>query len=113
MENIKYFICEKCNYKSIRKNDYEKHCKTIFHITGKRKTRSDMICNIYKCSLCDYSNTNKHNYDEHMLNNHASLIDRKTKFKFYCQKCDFGINVESIYKKHCETIKHKRKLLNN
>src|SRR5438045_2234240 len=109
MDNNKNFKCEKCYYFTKIKINYLKYCKSVIHLTGKRKIRWDKQNRIYKCSLCDYSHTNKHNYDEHMLNNHASLIDRKTKFKYYCPKCDFGISVESVYKKHCETIKHKRK----
>jgi hypothetical protein len=35
------------------------------------------------------------------------MEEKETGFKFYCKYCDFGVFVESAYKKHLETKKHK------
>jgi hypothetical protein len=32
--------------------------------------------------------------------------ERELKYKYYCKKCDYGINNEAIYKKHLECKKH-------
>lgn len=93
----------------MRKGDYTKHCKSYFHLTGKRKPRKDNKQNDYICKHCGYKSTNKLNYNQHLLNNHTSNDQRKTSFKYFCDKCNFGINVESLYKKHCNTKKHKIK----
>lgn len=49
--------------------------------------------------------------ETHILNNHSTNIERKNKFKFYCETCDIGSFSEKHYKKHLETQKHKRRLL--
>ena len=32
----------------------------------------------------------------------------KEKFKFYCDKCDFGVFTQSMIDRHNETLRHKR-----
>jgi len=72
--------------------------------------RKDVKIN-YKCELCDYENVNKNNYLTHKLNNHSTKDQRKITFKYYCDKCDFGVFTESMINQHNETKRHKR--LNN
>jgi hypothetical protein len=104
-------ICISCNYKTKYKSDYNKHCKTTKHITGKRKERNDKICDEYVCQKCIYKTTNKLNYRQHILNNHTPIEDKKNGFKYFCGKCNFGINNENLYNKHCATTKHQRKTI--
>lgn len=104
------YSCAKCNYTTIRKSDYNKHCKSTKHITGERKERINK--KNYNCSICNYETINKNNYQQHMLNNHTTNEDRKAKFKYFCEPCNFGIQVESLYTKHCGTNKHNRKIKN-
>ena len=100
------FNCEKCNYSTNFKYSWNKHCNTILHKTGKRKIRKDRIQENYICNKCDYITTNKNNYLTHILNNHSKKEERKEKFKFYCEKCDFGVFVKSSFEKHLITKKH-------
>lgn len=110
--NMTEYNCISCNYTSLRKGDFDKHCKSTLHLTGKRKARSDKLSDGYVCILCNYKTINKLNYDQHILNNHSSAEDKKNKFKYFCEKCNFGINTENLYKKHCDTNKHKIKTVN-
>lgn len=109
IDNSDEYVCINCNYKTKLKSNYNKHCKTTLHLTGKKKARSDKICDGYKCDKCDYETINKLNYNQHMLNNHSSTEEKEKSFKYFCKECNFGINTENLYDKHCQTTKHKRK----
>ncbi len=42
-KEIKYnFICEKCDYKCRFESHWKNHINTELHLTGQRKTRSDL-----------------------------------------------------------------------
>lgn len=43
----------------------------------------------------------------HMLNNHSSKDERKEKFKYYCEICDYGTFGKSSFEKHKKSEKHK------
>ena len=101
------FYCDKCQYGTNLKDSFEKHKKSTLHITGKRKSKPKKIKEIYKCEHCEYESTNKNNYLTHFLNNHSNKQERKNKFPFYCEKCDFGVFTDSSYNKHLITKKHK------
>ncbi len=105
------FICEKCYYKTNLLSSLKKHNNSELHITGKRKIRKDKAPEpiVYKCSTCNYITDNEHNLKTHNLNNHQSKEDRKTQFKYYCEKCDFGTFIELTFTKHTNTNKHKIK----
>lgn len=103
------YHCQQCNYKTARKGDYNKHCKSVLHLTGQRKKRTDNMQQNYNCAYCEYKTINKLNYNQHLLNKHSSNEKKKIGFKYFCEKCNFGINTENLYKKHCETKKHKIK----
>ena len=64
---------------------------------------------IYKCSECDYETTKNNNYLTHKLNNHSTKEERKDKFKYYCDCCDFGVFVKSMMDTHLNTNKHQLK----
>ena len=106
--NLKY-ICEKCSYQTNLKLSYERHLKSVLHVTGQRKIRSDKKDTIYKCNICNYSSKNEYNYKTHQLNNHLSKEERKKQFSYYCEKCDFGCFTNSSYNIHIETKKHTMK----
>jgi len=110
MEEVEYkYICSKCNYKTNIKSSYDKHIKSILHITGKRKARCDKKKDIYICDKCEYRSTNEYNYKCHYLNNHSSIDEKKRGFKYYCEKCNFGTFIKYCYNLHLNTLKHKIK----
>lgn len=108
--NTYKYICEKCNYKTNLKVPYERHLESELHKTGKRKTRSDKICDIYECKKCKYTTTVGSNYKLHVLNNHSTIEEKKKEFPFYCEDCDFGTFGKSYFTKHLATTKHKQRL---
>ena len=101
------YLCEKCNYETPSKSSFVKHCNTILHKTGFRKTLCE---NINNCTECNFKSTNKHNLKLHILNKHGSKTDRENGFKYYCNECDFGVNVEQLMTRHNNTNKHKQKI---
>lgn len=102
------FYCEKCRYGCKYNGDFEKHCSTTLHLTGKRKTRKDRKENPYKCKECEYTTRNRMNYEVHYLNNHSDEKTRKEKFKYYCNACRFGANTKSLYDRHTATARHEK-----
>ncbi len=100
--------CEKCNYKTNYKSQWNAHIATTLHKTGKRKVRSDRKCS-EKCSQCGYYECNNTNMKLHILNNHSTKEERKAGFKYYCECCDMGSFAKSIYNKHIKTKRHKNK----
>jgi len=101
------FYCEKCNYRTDIASCYKQHLETTLHKIGKRKERCDKT--LYKCNKCSFENNNKNNYLNHILNNHSTKEERKEKFKYYCECCDFGVFVKSMMDTHLNTNKHQLK----
>lgn len=107
MDSSEYtYICGKCNYKTNLKNSFDKHCLSVLHKTGKRKTRKDKLCDEYSCSDCNYSTTVKVNFTMHRLNNHSTIEEKKKYFTYYCDLCNFGTFGKTFYDKHLQTKKH-------
>ena len=98
----KYF-CEKCNYGSDFVSHWNRHLNTSLHKTGKRANNTTDT----SCELCDYKTTSATNMITHRLNNHSTKDERKDKFKYYCEICDFGTMAKSLYDKHNNSQKHK------
>lgn len=44
----------------------------------------------------------------YMLNKICSADTINQKYKFYCEKCDYGSNKKFLFKQHCETKKHRK-----
>ena len=65
MENKHIYECIKCNYKTNKRGNYNRHIKTKKHL-DKNKT-----CNEYKCVHCNYTTNRKNNYIRHMENFHT------------------------------------------
>ena len=70
MEKEYNYKCEKCDYKTKYKSSYDKHNKSILHLTGERKKRSDKKEN--KCDECKYIFSSQKALKEHKLNKHSS-----------------------------------------
>jgi len=104
METFKY-NCSACNFHGNLTAQWNRHIETELHKTGKRKTRSNKIC-IEKCPHCNYTSVNNTSLKQHILNEHSDTNERKTKFKYYCEFCDYGTFAKPFYDKHLTTEKH-------
>jgi len=104
MEEVKKYKCEKCEFETNNKSNYNKHIKSELHLTGIKKTRSDKKDK--KCEICNYICSTESNLINHKLVNHSTKEEREIKYKYYCKKCDYGNNNEIIYKKHLVCKKH-------
>lgn len=105
MENYNFY-CEKCNYGTNIKLSFVKHTSTILHKTGKKGKKTEIT---YTCEKCNFTTKNNKNILSHMLNNHSTKEERKEKFKYYCECCDFGVFVKSMMDTHLNTNKHQLK----
>ena len=101
-ENEYKYKCVQCEFYTNIKPVYEKHLQTEKHKTGKRGIRSDKKYP-EKCEECNYKPSGNTNYMQHKLNYHATKEERKEKFKYYCEKCDFGTFLKQIYETHTKT----------
>ena len=99
------YNCEKCNYHTNAKSLYDKHIITGKHLTGKRHERCDKKM-IDKCPHCEYKTNTMTNMLQHMLNNHSTKNERKEKFKYYCEYCDYGTFGKKLFENHKLTQKH-------
>jgi hypothetical protein len=110
-EKISY--CEKCNKTFKYHSYYLIHCETELHKTGKNKTRTDRKEDL-KCNICNlYTTRQPTNMKIHILNNHSSIEEKKTEFKYYCDICNVGYFIDTLYNNHLETKKHKIKFESN
>jgi hypothetical protein len=100
------YICEKCELYTNAKSTYDKHLLSGKHLTGKRTTRCDKKI-LDKCPNCDYITKSITNMNLHILNNHSTKDERKNKFKYYCELCDYGTFGKSLYENHIKSEKHK------
>lgn len=100
------FNCDQCKYYTNYKSKWLEHTATTKHKTGKRKVRSDKKGPV-ECSECGHKSKTVHEARLHKLNNHSTLDERKTKFKYYCEVCNYGTFTPYSYKRHTHTKKHK------
>lgn len=100
------FCCEKCAFFTNAKSTYEIHLSTEKHKNGKKAIRCDRK---YpgKCSKCNYKPKSNTNYLQHTLRYHSSKKERKEKFTYFCDKCDYGSFCKKSFETHQETEKHK------
>lgn len=99
------FNCDKCDFHTNYQSLWTRHISTQLHKTGTKKTRSDKKCPD-KCPHCDYTSTRNLNIVQHTLNTHATKEERKQKFKYYCEICDFGTFTKRFYDSHVKSQKH-------
>jgi ribosomal protein L35 len=102
---ITKFKCEKCQFKCGFISQWNDHINSKRHTGEKCKERNDKILS-EKYKSCDYKPTKTTNMKLHYLNKHATKEERRNRFIFYCEKCDFGCFVEILYSRHLETKKH-------
>lgn len=96
------YMCECCNYKCNYLAHWTQHINSDKHMNdGKRKPRSDKVFNP-QCQHCEYKTTRNTNMKLHYLNHHSDKEERKKKFKYYCEECDFGHFTKALYKAHLE-----------
>ena len=106
------YYCDKCKYGTNLKHLLQQHFETTLHKTGERKKKDPSEKKVYKCDKCDYKSANNNNYLTHTLNNHDTAENRKKKFKFYCDACDFGVFTQSLFNTHLKTKRHEMKKTN-
>jgi hypothetical protein len=113
MSNNEYkYNCEKCDFHCNAESTWEIHANTSKHKNGIRKIRSDCKEPL-KCTKCDYKTKNKTTMIQHELNEHASIEERKSKFRYYCNVCDYGTFSIDLYNNHNKNKKHTKKIENN
>jgi hypothetical protein len=101
---VEKYKCERCDYITSVKCNYDKHLLTAKHkdnITDKYK-----IVEIYKCDICDYNTSRKYNYDKHLLSSKHNLDNSINSDKSINKeiKCICG----KIYKYIQGLSKHKK-----
>jgi hypothetical protein len=109
--NEKYrYSCEKCLFFTNSQASYKIHLMTNKHTDGKKATRCDKKYP-EKCSKCDYKPKSNTNYLQHTLIYHSTKEERKEKFTFYCETCDYGSFTEKSLITHKNSKKHKLSIL--
>jgi hypothetical protein len=104
-KNSYTYVCEKCDYITYRKCDFNKHLVTRKHyentleIDGNEKVFSDIF---YKCSDCNYTTNIKVNYDKHLLTyKHKKILCGKEQ-QHICNQCN------KVYKNYSGLWKHNK-----
>ena len=100
------YYCEICNYKCEYNSHWIQHLNCYKHKNnGKRLPRCDKTFDS-KCKYCCYETKNLSSMKLHYLTKHSNKEERKTNFKYYCEKCDFGTFSDILFSRHNETKKH-------
>ena len=99
------YHCEKCKYSCNYISEWNEHLTTKKHTGEKRKIRSDKVLE-EQCKFCQYKTNKITNMKLHILTKHSTKEERKKEMKHYCDKCDFGTNVNILFQRHLETQKH-------
>ncbi len=60
----------------------------------------------HKCPACEFKTKKTTDLESHYLNNHATIEEKKERYKFYCKDCNFGNQYEAKYTQHLQTKKH-------
>ena len=66
-----FFFCEKCDYSTSRKSNYDRHIVSIKHLEKKggvaQKWQKSTKKNVFKiCEHCDYVASKKYNWEKHL-----------------------------------------------
>jgi hypothetical protein len=99
------YNCIDCNYNCKYLSQWTKHISTELHKTGTKKIRSDLKPP-NKCSHCNFESKNNIMFKQHILNEHSTLDERASKFKFYCKTCDYGSFSVDLFNNHMKSKKH-------
>jgi len=71
-KNNENFYCEKCNYTTSKKGDYNKHLSTLKHQTSENLATLSIISrnkksHEFNCNICNYTTSKKTDYDKHLI----------------------------------------------
>ncbi len=107
------FYCEICNYKCNFLSHYNQHLETIKHKNNGKIIRKcfSKEKKTTKCKLCKFETNHSSNLKVHILAYHSNIEEKKDNSKYYCELCNFGTFTKILYERHCETIKHKNKII--
>ena len=103
------FRCEKCNYSTVRKNDYDRHVLTAKHMMATDVNATSLT--EFRCEKCTYATVRKNDYDKHILTaKHKMATTRTTKSQpvYVCDNCNKQYNDRTGLWKHT-----KKKCLSN
>jgi uncharacterized Zn-finger protein len=86
----KIYICEKCNYKTIRKSQYERHLQTKKHNDNKKINCDNIKIRTYECKCGNVykhlPNLSRHkktcNYQETEVNNKVNINETNEKVDY-------------------------------
>jgi hypothetical protein len=91
--------CEKCNFQSKNSDEWLKHIESGKHKRdGQKKPKT--------CEICNRTFSNHSTLKIHNLSTHSTKEER-SKYKYYCDKCDYVFISELYYLQHCKGITHK------
>jgi hypothetical protein len=100
------YECIKCDYKTVRKYNYDKHLRSSSHIQSEDVNR-------YECKICKYVTEYKGNYKRHKLN----CNNESSQNIYECELCKFKTIKRGNYNMHLNSKKHinndKIKSINN
>jgi len=131
---MKTYECENCDYKTDRKNNFDKHLNSNIHKKSFQTMNGNEIMN-YKCLSCEYIFSRKSNYNRHIIicktkegntldsNNDCIVsatnnIDTEilgagkkqdhtpSKHMYNCEKCGFTTIKKRNYQIHLDSKKH-------
>lgn len=87
--------CEKCNYTTTNKQNYERHLQSKRHLEERT--------NEYYCEKCQYATTNKQNFERH-LQSSSHLEEKINEYK--CEKCQYTTKNKQNFEIHLQSKKH-------
>ena len=116
------FFCEKCDYTTSRKSQYDRHILTLKHKKSPKtindykkvpkvpKVPDILDTDIFHCDKCDYTTSRKSHYDRHILTL-THLSSKKApkapkgqkSSEHICKKCDKSYKHYSSLWKHNKT----------
>ena len=133
---MKEYECIDCDYKTVRKNNFDKHLKTDNHKTKIKQNSTEydvkhsglnniilsamseqpmceqpmcepMPIMIHTCEKCEYSCSKKSNYDRHLLSTRHKLLESNDiTTSFECGMCNFKCSKNYNYNVHLTSKKH-------
>jgi len=80
------FSCESCKYTTDKRGSYNRHCKTVYHLS----------------MMCESTDG-----DSHMKNTNTVVAIVATD-TFECAECRYVTSKQSNYHLHCKTARHRR-----
>jgi len=107
-EDENKFFCNKCSFTCNLSEKLEEHVKNENHIVEKKRNkRSIAFDELLECKYCDYITRVPTTFKQHYLTRHATVEEKRKGFTYYCETCNFGALISSVYETHINTYKHK------